>query len=361
MGSVYIITSGIFVFVAVCFLLFQASDQLEKIGERLSKLLRVPEDVGASTLGALATSGPEIIMAILAATAFIGGNWAVLEFGEKASSGTLNMAFSAMDNLLGIGCVGIIFMIYKGYLDPNEIIRLSLATNISLSMYVVASSLLYIFIADGVMTPGEGWVMAYVGIAYILFQFIIPVFITKFSKTEDDDEERAEEDELPLPTTFYTYTKELISNGFVYAFLVFLLIILVRECMGATFNIASLGIVSVGGILLAFTSYVSSFPEFMLTYRYAVANKKSALLGMLFGSNVIDLGFSGFRAFWLNENVEVYTTGIIPGLLPFYIAALPIIASFALLTISLGIVKYKIAYPMVAFYGIYILSGLIFL
>jgi len=131
--------------------------------------------------------------------------------------------------------------------------------------------------------------------------------------------------------------------------------------MGATFSMATVGIVSVGGILIMFTSYVSSFPEFMMTYRYAVANKKSALLGMLFGSNVIDLAFAGYRAIHLGEPMEVYTTGWMQHLFPLYLWCLPALALFALLALSKGWLKYKHAYPLVVFYLIYIVSGFVLL
>ena len=351
-----------FIMAASCYLLFISSDKLEEVGKRLSRLLHVPEDVGASTLGAFSTSGPEIVMAILAATAFIGSGWAVLEIGEKASSGTLNMLFSAMDNLIGIGCVGIIFMIWKGSINKNETIELSPATYLGLSMYVLASATVFYFLYDGVFTPKEGKIMMAIGVAYILLQFVMPTLRRTLNIHEDTDEDDDdEEEEEPLPTTFGSYIKELFTNGFAYAFLVFLLIVLVRECLGATFSIATLGIVSVGGVLLAFTSYVSSFPEFMLSYRYAISNKRHALLGMLFGSNVIDLAFSGFRSVWLAENVRVYTTGYMPQLLMAYIAMLPIIAIISLIAISMGKVKYKVAYPMMVFYVLYIGSGLILL
>ncbi len=110
-----------------------------------------------------------------------------------------------------------------------------------------------------------------------------------------------------------------------------------------------------------FTSYVSSFPEFMLTYRYAVAVKKSALLGMLFGSNVIDLAFAGFRSIWLNETMIVCTTGRFPQLLPVYIWSLPVIAILALIGLSTGTLRYKHAYPLVLFYLLYVVSGFILL
>lgn len=351
-----------FILGASCYLLYLSSEQLERVGGRLARLLRVPEDVGASTLGSLSTSGPEIVMAILSATTFIGSGWATLEMGEKASSGTLNMAYSAMDNLIGIGCVGIIFMIWKGFINKEEIIKLSPASCISLGMYAIASSLFFSFIMDGVFSPIEGEVMMYIGVIYVVLQFAMPAvrrYVGECGISEDEGDD--DYDEEPLPTTFKGYVSDLFTNGFAYAFLVFLLVVLVRECLGATFSIATLGIVSVGGVLLAFTSYVSSFPEFMLTYRYAIANKRTALLGMLFGSNVIDLAFSGFRSVWLQENVAIYTTGAMPGLLPLYIGALPLIAVVSLFAISMGKVKYKVAYPAMVFYALYIGSGLIIL
>ncbi|MBU1741368.1 MAG: hypothetical protein KKC37_07460, partial [Proteobacteria bacterium] len=117
------------------------------------------------------------------------------------------------------------------------------------------------------------------------------------------------------------------------------------------------GVASVGGILLMFTSYVSSFPEFMMTYRYAVANKKSALLGMLFGSNVIDLAFAGFRPIWLHESMDVFTTGRVQELFIYYLWCLPVIAVLVLFGLLSRTFKYKHAYPLVAFYLIYIISG----
>jgi Ca2+/Na+ antiporter len=117
----------------------------------------------------------------------------------------------------------------------------------------------------------------------------------------------------------------------------------------------------VGGILIIFTSYVSSFPEFMMTYRYAVADKKSALLGMLFGSNVIDLAFAGFRAIRLGEPMEVYTTGSFQVSFPFYLWCLPALALLALLALAKRWFKYWHAYPLVVFYIIYIVSGAILL
>jgi len=357
MNIPWVLATSFFILAASCYVLYHLSDLLETVGVRLGKLLKLPEAVIASTLQAAATSGPEIVMAILAATAFISTGWGALELGEKASSGALNMAFSAMDNLIGIGCLGIIFMIRKGFIDSKEIIKLSTSTYIGLGFYVVASSFFYWAILDGVITIVEAWVLAGMAIWYVTTQVFLPYMM----KAIEEDEGEEEEEEEPLPTTAHAYFKELFTNGFAYAFLVFALIIFVRECMGATFNIATLGIVSVGGVLLALTSYVSSFPEFMMTFRYAIANKKSALLGMLFGSNVIDLGFAGFRALWLGEDMRIYTTGAMPELLQYYILALPVLAILSLVFISIGAVRYKIAYPMMWFYGVYIVSGFVLL
>jgi len=164
---------------------------------------------------------------------------------------------------------------------------------------------------------------------------------------EISDDEEEEEEEAPIPTSPLAWLRDSVSNGFIYVFLVFGLVVFVRECLAATFNMATVGYVSVGGVLIMFTSYVSSFPEFMMTYRYAVANKKSALLGMLFGSNVIDLAFAGFRALKLGEPMEVYTTGRMQFLFPLYLWCLPVLALIALLALTKGWSKYKHAYPLV--------------
>ena len=356
MNLPWILATSIFILAASCYILYQLSELLETVGVRLGKLLKLPEAVIASTLQAAATSGPEIVMAILAATAFVATGWDSLEFGEKASSGTLNMAFSALDNLIGIGCLGIIFMIRKGFINGDEIIKLSSSAYVGLGFYVVASSLFYLFLQNGVITVVEGWVLAGLGVWYITVQIFLPLFMKRVEEDEGDDEE-----DVPLPTTAKMYFSELFTNGFAYAFLVFALIIFVRECLGATFNLATLGIVSVGGILLALTSYVSSFPEFMMTFRYAVANKKSAMLGMLFGSNVIDLAFGGFRSIWTGTDTAIYTTGAMPHLLNYYILALPVVAILSLAFISWGKVHYRIAYPCMIFYVVYIVSGFVLL
>ncbi|MDM8518065.1 hypothetical protein QUF76_17855 [Desulfobacterales bacterium HSG16] len=359
----YVIVTGLFVLAASCYLLFIVSDPLEDVGGRIGRLLRLPEDVVASTFQALATSGPEIVMAILAATPFIAGEaWQMLETGEKACSGTLNMAFSAMDNLLGIGAVAIVFMIRTKKVDPDAHIPAKPSTVIGLLFYIVSSGLLAIFINDRILTETESWVLMGIGIAFILSQFIIPNLITKYFPEEEsmDDENDDDSEEVAIPslrTAPIAWTKEFFINGFTYAFLVFALIIFVRESMGATFNMASTGLISVGGILIMFTSYVSSFPEFMMAFRYTMADKQNALLGMLFGSNVIDLAFAGFRAIWLHEPMSVYTTGPYPNLLPYYIWTLPAIAALLLLGFSTRTIKWKYAYPMVVFYLVYIISG----
>jgi len=98
-----------------------------------------------------------------------------------------------------------------------------------------------------------------------------------------------------------------------------------------------------------------------MTYRYAIANKKSALLAMLFGSNVIDLAFAGFRAIWRGEVMPVYTTGRLPQLLPAYLWALSVLALICFIGLWTKKIKYGHAYPMVVFYVVYILSGFVLL
>lgn len=365
MAGIWMFSSGLFVLAAACYLLFITSDPLERIGGRLGKLLKLPEDVIASTFQALATSGPEIVMAILAATPFIAGEvWQTLELGEKACSGTLNMAFSAMDNLLGIGAVAIIFMIRMGSVNPDEVIPIRHSTVIGLLFYVVASGGLSIFIRDSILTERESWFLAVVGILFVLSQFFIPNLIDRYWSGEENEEEEDDDEEEPIPELLKAplpWLNDLTKSSFAYAFLVFALIVFVREALGATFNMAMASMFSVGGILIMFTSYVSSFPEFMMSYRYTIADKKHELLGMLFGSNVIDLAFAGFRAMWLHEPMQVYTTGKFPQLLPFYIWTLPIIAVLLLVGLFTKTFKWKHAYPLVVFYLVYIVSGFILL
>ena len=369
MIEIWIFASSIFILAAACYLLFLTSDPLEQIGGRLGKLLKVPEDVIAATFQALATSGPEIVMAVLAATPFVAaGAWRGLELGEKACSGCLNMCFSAMDNLLGIGCLGIIFMLRKGTVKRDETIVVSSSVKVGLIFYILAATCLCLFIGDGQITTVEAWVLMTIGIMFIVSQFFIPPLLRRIDENRangneenGEDEEEEEEEEKPLPTTVRGWLSDFMGQGFLYAFLVFGLIVFVRECLGASFSMATVGVVSVGGILLMFTSYVSSFPEFMMTYRFAIANKKNALLAMLFGSNVIDLAFAGFRPIWLGEPMAVYTTGRFPELLPIYIWTLPVLAMVTLLALWTKKIRYGHAYPLVVFYLAYIISGFVLL
>ena len=295
------------------------------------------------------------------------------------------MCFSAMDNLLGIGCLGMIFMMSKKYIKGDEVVMVAPSVKAGLVFYIASASALSLFIqtsthkivleggreiAGHTLNVWQSWVLMGIGIAFIVSQFFLPAILENRHKRrvaagleeeipEDDEEE--EEDEAPIPTTPVAWVRDFFSNGFIYAFLVFGLIVFVRECIGATFNMATVGIVSVGGVLIMFTSYVSSFPEFMMTYRYAVKNSKNALLGMLFGSNVIDLAFAGFRAIKTGEPMDVYTTGRMQFLFPVYLWCLPALAVIALVALSKGKFKYKHAYPLVVLYLLYIISGFILL
>lgn len=379
--------TALFILAASCYLLFILSDPLEEVGGRIGNLLRLPEAVIASTFQALATSGPEIIMAVVASTPFIAKQmWDGLQFGERASSGALNMCFSAMDNLLGIGCLAMLLMIYKGTVRRDEVIRVQPPVLIGLVFYLVSSSALCWFVwsslhkttVDGreivasVITESQAWFLASVGIAFILSQFIVPPLVKGWAKRRlksgsDPGNiaysivygEESDNDEVPNGTR--EWCVDMGKHSFAYVALVFGLWIIVKECLGATFSIALLGWVSVGGVLLALTSYVSSFPEFMLTYRYVVAEKKSAILGMLFGSNVIDLAFAGFRSMRLHEDMEVYTTGTLQQLFPAYLWALPAVALLILIGLTTKTFKYGHAKYLVAFYLFYIISGFIVL
>jgi Ca2+/Na+ antiporter len=351
------------------YILYLISGDLDNVGGRLGRLLRLPSDVVAATFQALATSGPEIMMAILAASPFIAQEiWQGVELAEKASSGALNMCFSAMDNLLGIGCLGIIFMLFKKTMDRDEVIKIKPSARIALIFYILSSLSLSWFMTNdlvfgdssnrvSVITEAEAWFLAGLGILFLLLQVIYPLL----SKPVADDEVETAEIEPLLPKGVFAWTRSFLGNLFAYAALVFALVIFVRWCMWSTFNMATVGWFSVGGILIMFTSYISSLPEFMLTYRFAVKRNKDMLLSMLFGSNVIDLAFTGFRPIWLHQPMEVYTTGRFPQLLPLYIWCLPLIALLALLGLWTGAMKAKYAYPMAVFYVIYIVSGWILL
>lgn len=366
MGALFVFSFGLFVLAASCYVLVILSNPLERIGGRIGKLLHLPEDVIAATFQALATSGPEIAMAILAATAFIGASaWKSLEMGERACSGCLNMCFSAMDNLLGIGALGIIFMIYKGTVRRDEKIIVTPSVKVSLVFYIVASTCLCLFIRDGQIVLWEAWVLMSIGISFVVSQFFVPKWLQKLADRNENSDETGDSnddnDEKPMPTTLGSWFGELAGQGFLYAFLVFALIVMVRQCLASTFNMALVGVFSVGGILIALTSYVSSFPEFAMTYRYAISNKKSALLAMLFGSNVIDLAFAGFRPIWTKEAMAVYTTGRFPELLPLYLWALPILALICFVGLLTKKIKYGHAIPAIVFYIVYIISGFVLL
>lgn len=343
----------VFTLSAICYLLGIISDPLDEVGSKLGCLLKLPEEVIASTFQALATSGPEILMAIIAATPFITNKvWNSLQLSEKACSGTLNMVFSSMDNLLGIGAIAIIAMIIFKKVKSSDLIPKNTSTIIGLVFYIISSSTFSFFVRDSIITYTEGWFMMGIGIVFILSQFIIPNFVK--SNKEDVDEA---EDDVEKSNWF----KEFFTNSFKYMFLIFGLVLFVQAAMTATFNMALASIFSVGGILLMFTSFVSSFPEFMLAIQYVKNNKKNALLAMLFGSNVIDLAFSGFRSIWLHVPMSIVTTGAHPELLKWYIWALPAVALVVLLGFITNKLRWKHAYLMAAFYLTYIVSGFVLL
>jgi Ca2+/Na+ antiporter len=355
-----IISSSLFCLAASCYLLLKITDPLEEIGVRIGRLLRLPESVIASTLQAFATSGGEITMAILAATPFISIRmFDALQTGEKACSGTLNMAFSAMDNLLGIGALAIIIMIVAEKVKKEALVPYRPSTIISLGFYIVTSGMLATFILDGTLSYIESWSLMGMMIFFILFQVLFPY--TKWYQLFKDDEEE-EIEYVPHPKTeTVEWTGSILKNSFEYLFLLFGLVIFVMLCMMATFNLGQLGIVSIGGILLAVTSYVSSLPEFMLAFRFVVHDKKDELLAMLFGSNVIDLGFAGFRSIYLKEDMQVYTTGSFPELLIAYIWALPLVALLLMFGFLTHTFKWKHAKFLFVFYMFYIISGFILL
>ncbi|HUS89587.1 MAG TPA: hypothetical protein VMW91_09520 [Desulfosporosinus sp.] len=348
----------IFTLCAICYLLGILSDPLDEVGSKLGNLLKLPEEVVASTFQALATSGPEILMAIIAATPFITNKiWDSLQLSEKACSGTLNMVFSSMDNLLGIGAIAIIAMIVLKKVKPGDLIPKSTSTVIGLIFYIIASSAFSIFVYDSVITFAEGWIMMGIGILFILSQFIVPRFVN----SNEEDEADGKAITLVPRKRGFARLKSFGNNGFKYLFLIFGLILFVQAAMTATFNMALASIFSVGGILLGITSFVSSFPEFMLAIQYVKVNKKGALLAMLFGSNVIDLAFSGFRSIWLHESMAVITTGAHPELLNWYIWALPAVALVVLISLFTNKLRWKHAYIMAGFYLTYIISGFILL
>lgn len=362
MNTFWVIISSLFFLTASCYLLLKITDPLEELGGKIGKLLRLPEPVIASTLQAFATSGGEITMAVLAATPFISLEvFSTLQTGEKACSGTLNMAFSAMDNLLGIGALAIVIMIIAEKVKKEALVPYKSGTIISLIFYTIASGLLSFFILDGKLSYIESWILMGMGIFFILFQIIFP-YTPWYVLVETNEDEESNDEYIPHPKNeFFEWVGVFSSSLFEYGFLLFGLIIFVMVCMMATFNLGKLEIVSIGGILLAVTSYVSSLPEFMLSFRFIIKDKKDELLAMLFGSNVIDLAFAGFRSIYLHEDMKIYTTGLYPKLLPVYIWALPIIAVLLLLGFLTKTFKWKHAYVLLMFYIIYIISGFILL
>jgi len=341
MDTLLTISMALFTLVSMCYLLSLIGDPLEKYGVRLGNLLRVPEAVIASTFAALATSGPEIIMAIQA-----------IRFSEdsKACSGLLNMSFSAMDNLVGIGCLGMIYLLWINKAEKEEVIKLSNTSQVSLIFYIISSFCLSIFITlDYRISVIESWILMIIGIIFIISQFFLPGLINKDNSVTDEKDY--------LPDTTISYSIDILKNLVLYACCILGLWIFVRECLESTFTIASTGIVSIAGVLIMFTSYVSSFPEFMLTYQYAKSGKKDIMLAMLFGSNVIDLAFSGFKPIWTGKSMKI----IAGSLLPLYIWLLPITAIVLLLSINRGKLKYKHTYFMMVGYLIYIVSGFVLL
>lgn len=353
MHPILVFASSLFILAAACYMLFMISEPLEKTGGRLGELLRVPEDAIASTFQALATSGPEIVIAIQAI---------YYAEADKASSGLLNMGFSAMANLVGIGCLGMIYLMWKKTADREEVLSVSKNVTGGLILYIISSTCLCFFVTnDFEMDVKEAWVLMIIGIVFVVSQFMMPKKKAGLEKDEKEkrlnDEGDNEKKEPSLPDTATGFIGQLASNGFIYAFCIFGLWVFVGECLQATFMMASLGIVSIAGVLIMFTSYVSSFPEFMMTYRYATKGKKDALLGMLFGSNVLDLGFAGFRCIWTGEPMKV----VAGKLLPIYFWLIPFSAVAIFLAIRLGKMRYKHAYPLMVGYLVYIISGFILL
>ena len=337
-----------FILAAVCYAIYIISNQLDLVGGRLGNYLNLSDEVVASTFQALATSGPEILMAIIVATPFISQSiWVDLSLAERACSGTLNMAFSAMDNLLGIGAVAIVFMLITKKVDPNEIIESDINTIFSLAFYTLISLVFVIFCFDYKLTYIESWILMILGIVFVVIEVVIK------RKEAQDVTERKE--------TVIKRMKGTAWNGLQYSFLIFALIVFVKIAMSASFNLALLGSISIGSIVLLFTSYISSFPEFVFSFKYAIEGRKKALLGILFGSNIIDLAFAGFRSIWLHEEMLICTTGKFPKLLFLYLSIIPIIACIMLISISSKFLKWKHAYVGIVIYLIYIISGFILL
>lgn len=333
-NTISIFLMALFGLASMCYLLTLIGKPLEQYGVKLGNLLQVPEPVIASTFAALATSGPEIVMAIQS-----------ILFSEdsKACSGLLNMSFSAMDNLIGIGCLGMIYLVWKGGVDYNEIVEVSRSTQISLLFYVISSSCLSLFITfDFEISVIQSWILMIIGILFIIFQFIVA---KESDKNSNND------------TFRNIFSITFFKTILLYSFCIYGLWIVVRECLDATFLMASAGIVSIAGVLIMFTSYISSFPEFAMAYQFAKSNKKDSMLAMLFGSNVVDLAFAGFRCIWTGKSMKI----IASSLLPIYIWLLPVTSISIYLSVRANKMKYKHAYFLMGGYVVYIFSGFVLL
>jgi len=198
---------------------------------------------------------------------------------------------------------------------------------------------------DGIMTPVEAYMLASIAAFYLLFLIFA-------HRLFEDGEENKEE----TPFKFMGF----LGTIAMYSILIWGSVEMIKIVLGSTFGMAQIGVASVGAVLLALTSYVSSFPELGMTYVMARKGNVKDILGMLFGSNVIDLGFSGLRPIVQNTEMAIFTTGT-PGLLQWYIAALPATAVIISLIVWKGKLKYWMAIPGGCFYLAYILGGWIYL
>jgi len=146
-----------------------------------------------------------------------------------------------MDNLLGIGCLGIIFMIRRGTVKKNEAIVVTPSVKVSLVFYILASTCLCLFIRDSLIVPWEAWLLMSIGISFVVSQFFIPKWMGKLAEQKgiaDETGDSDADDDIPMPTTLGGRLKDFAGEGFLYLLLVFALIVMVRECLGATFNTA---------------------------------------------------------------------------------------------------------------------------
>lgn len=345
---IYNIIHPLFLFAASCYILYLIAEPLEKTGAMLGKLFHIPEGIVAATFCALATSGPEIMMAIKSAS---------YDSDAKACSGALNMGFSAMDNLIGIGCMGMFLMVYLGYSSKETILKVSRSVLGGLLFYIVSASCFAMFLLDFEISKTEAWILAIIGIVFIVSQLFLPVI---YDKLDNNADIVIEEDDIELkeiPKTTRKYITTFIINISRYVFCVYALWVFVDKCLYGTFLLSNLGFVSIAGVLVMFTSYVSSFPEFMMAYKYASKGKENALLSMLFGSNVIDLAFSGLKPIMTGKPMAIVASNY----LPLYIGALPLTAIILFVALLKDKLKYKHAYIMAIFYVLYIVTGFILL